>query len=207
MGHTYPLPGSMAPQGALCPKLARFLGGCHAYPRVLTLFLGWGRGYPGSQRGPVGLSGALWMEICAIKHVSGRSAPKGALRPQARPLPGRMHVRYAWVPFWGGGRAWGTKLPGESYSPAVGRYVSYASADPLISPQDPRGEPGSPPCPAKKPTALCFRAQKSRKDPISTVFPLRNDQPYSEPGSDLVRFGINWAVYGLAEQPRHTPCT
>ena len=68
----------------------------HAYPRVLTLFWGWGRGYPGSQRGPVGLSGARWMEICAIKHVSGRSAPKGALRPQARPLPGRMHVRYAW---------------------------------------------------------------------------------------------------------------
>ena len=27
MGHTYPLPGSMAPQGALCPKLARFTRG------------------------------------------------------------------------------------------------------------------------------------------------------------------------------------
>ena len=28
MGHTYPLPGSMAPQGALCPKLTRLTGGC-----------------------------------------------------------------------------------------------------------------------------------------------------------------------------------
>ena len=91
MGNNYPLLGGMAPQGALCPKLARFLGGCHAYPRVLTLFLGWGRGYSGSQRGPVGLSGARWIEMCAIKHVSGRSAPKGALRPQAHPLPGLFY--------------------------------------------------------------------------------------------------------------------
>ena len=55
------------------------------------------RGYPGSQRGPVGSTGARWMYMGTIKHVSGRSAPKGALHPQARPLPGRMHARYAWV--------------------------------------------------------------------------------------------------------------
>jgi hypothetical protein len=86
--------------------------GGHAYPRVLTLFLGWGRGYPGSQRGPVGLSGAQWMGMGAIKHVSGRPAPKGALRPQARPLPGRMHARHASVPSWGGGRTGGAERPG-----------------------------------------------------------------------------------------------
>ena len=125
MGHTYPLPGSMAPQGALCPKLARFLGGCHAHPRVLTLFLGWGRGYPGSQRGPVGLSGARWMEMGAIKHVSGRPAPKGALHPQSRPLPGRMHARCAWVPSWGGGRTGGADKRRRPFGCALGKQACW----------------------------------------------------------------------------------
>ena len=34
MGHTYPLPGSMTPQGALCPKLTRLGGGRERVQRV-----------------------------------------------------------------------------------------------------------------------------------------------------------------------------
>ena len=84
----------------------------HTQLRVLTLFLGWGRGYPGSQRGPVGLSGARWIDMGAIKHVRGGSAPKGALHPQARPLPGQMHARYAWNNRGGDGRTGGAERPG-----------------------------------------------------------------------------------------------
>ena len=169
MGHTYPLPGSMAPQGALCPKLARFLGGCHAHPRVLTLFWGRGRGYPGSQRGPVGLSGARWMEMGAIKHVSGRPAPKGALRPQARPLPGRMHTRYAWPPSQEAGDLGAQSSLGSHTSRQWIGMPHARPPNPQEPPRTPAESQGRRLARQKKPIALCFRAQKSRKAPISTV--------------------------------------
>ena len=39
-----------------------------------------------------------------------------------------------------------------------------------------------------------------KKSPDFDSFSLRNDQPYSELGSDLVRFEIDWAVRRLAKQ-------
>ena len=41
---------------------------------------------------------------------------------------------------------------------------------------------------------------KVQKSPDFDSFSLRNDQPYSELGSDLVRFEIDWAVRRIAKQ-------
>ena len=115
MGHTCPLPGSMAPQGALCAKLARF---------TVRLPLQTGKDRALNKRrgtnlvlngGLVGISGARRMYIGHTYPLPESMAPKGALRPQHACFPnahpnGRPPVKRASL---GHKAPWGAILPGS----------------------------------------------------------------------------------------------
>ena len=70
----------------------------------------------------------------------------------------------------------------------------------------PKNPPGPPlrarvaALPGKKAYRPLFPGSKVQKSPDFDSFSLRNDQPYSELGSDLVRFEIDWTVRRLAKQ-------
>ena len=68
MGHTYPLPGSMAPQGALCPKLTR-LPTSSAPLRALQI-----QTYRIEKSGS-SLSG-VQVYFCPVSRVAGLAAPR-----------------------------------------------------------------------------------------------------------------------------------
>ena len=115
MGHTCPLPGSMAPQGALCPKLARFTvrlplqtGKDRALNkrRGTNLVLNGGLG---------GLSGARWTHRGHSYPLPGHMVPKGALCPSTPASPiahpnGHPPVKRVSV---GQKAPWGAILPGS----------------------------------------------------------------------------------------------
>jgi len=115
MGHTCPLPGSMAPQGALCAKLARFTvrlplqtGKDRALNkrRGTNLVLNGGLG---------GLSGARWTHMGHTYPLPGHMVPKGALCPSTPASPiahpnGHPPVKRVSV---GQKAPWGAILPGS----------------------------------------------------------------------------------------------
>ena len=115
MGHTCPLPGSMPPQGALCPKLARFTvrlplqtGKDRALNkrRGTNLVLNGGLG---------GLSGARWTHIGHTYPLPGHMVPKGALCPSTPASPiahpnGHPPVKRVSL---GHKALWGAILPGS----------------------------------------------------------------------------------------------
>ena len=115
MGHTYPLPGSMAPQGALCPKLARFMGGHPLQAGKDRALNKRARDQPVLNGGFVGISGARWMLIDHTYPLPESMAPKGALCPQHAHFPnahpnGRPLVKRASL---GHKAPWGAILPGS----------------------------------------------------------------------------------------------
>ena len=115
MGHTYPLPGSMAPQGALCPKLARFMGGHPLQAGKDRALNKRARDQPVLNGGLVGISGARRMHIDHTYPLPESMAPKGALCPQHARFPnahpnGRPLVKRASL---GHKAPWGAILPGS----------------------------------------------------------------------------------------------
>ena len=75
-------------------------------------------------------------------HPPSPRQPHGTpLRARVAPAPAQkqgQNPRVCMGTLPGSGRSWGTKLPGEPYSPAVDRYAPCASAELPRTPQDPR---------------------------------------------------------------------
>ena len=124
MRHTYPLPGSMAPQGALCPKLARFLpqarplpGRVPCIPEGSDPVFGLGQGLPWLSAGSRGVVGGS-VDVNGCHQTRKReTGAQGCSPPPSTPASwanaravcmGALLGRRA---CWGSRVAWGVKLP------------------------------------------------------------------------------------------------
>ena len=117
MGHTYPLPGSMAPQGALCPKIARFLGGWPCIPEGSDPVFGLGQGLPWLSAGSRGVVGGSVDGNGCHQTRKRETGAQGCSPPPSTPVT-RANARAACMgallgrrAYWGSSWAWGVKLP------------------------------------------------------------------------------------------------
>ena len=118
MGHAYPLPGSMAPQGALCPKLARLPRRVPCMPEGSDPVFGLGQGLPWLSAGSRGVVGGSVDGNGCYQTRKRETGAQGCSPPPITPVTRAnaravcKNNRKAWVPSWGGGRAGGAERPG-----------------------------------------------------------------------------------------------